>query len=198
MKKGFTLIELLIVVAIIGILAAIAVPNFLNAQFRAKLARTYSDFKAVQTSVAMYHMDKGWAPPDLGGETTDGKSFVPLTTPVAYLSSIDAAKDPFVNKQVDQTRIFCDYGAPLRAGQSEDQVAIRIREYNAAGVTFLMVSGGPDRDTDWPWTNWVAGLQALNTPERAGPNGDGGAFYSISNGLNSSGDIIVTSGTVYQ
>lgn len=197
-NKGFTLIELLIVVAIIGILAAIAVPNFLNAQFRAKMARCYSDLKAVQTAVAQYQLDRGWAPPDLGTETVTGSSYIPLTTPVSYLSSIDAARDPFFSKNDETGRVFCDYGAPLRAGQSEDQVAIRIKEYNAAGVSYVMVSLGPDRDTDWQWTNWAGGLRVLNNPTKAGTNGDGGAFYSISNGLNSSGDIVSSSARIYQ
>jgi len=79
-KKGFTLIELLIVVAIIGILAAIAVPNFLNAQMRAKVARAKSDLKAISTGMEMYNMDNNDYPP------THHIWF--LTTPIAYLSAI--------------------------------------------------------------------------------------------------------------
>src|SRR5690606_400852 len=63
MKKGFTLIELLIVVAIIAILAAIAVPNFLEAQTRAKISRVVSDLRTINTGFETYRIDHGNIPP---------------------------------------------------------------------------------------------------------------------------------------
>ena len=62
MKKGFTLIELLIVVAIIAILAAIAVPNFLEAQTRAKVSRVKSDLRTYATAIESYAVDNNRPP----------------------------------------------------------------------------------------------------------------------------------------
>src|SRR5512145_3225724 len=56
-QKGFTLIELLIVVAIIGIIAAIAIPNLLNAIDRGKQKRTMADLRSMGTAVESYAVD---------------------------------------------------------------------------------------------------------------------------------------------
>ncbi len=121
--RGFTLIELLIVVAIIAILAAIAVPNFLEAQIRAKVSRVSSDMRTLAIGLEAFRVDNDEYPEgtdnptkypqkmadQLGGLAKGyytfrtrgaageavGTSFAGLTTPIAFVASIQP--DPFVS-----------------------------------------------------------------------------------------------------
>lgn len=123
--KGFTLIELLIVVAIIAILAAIAVPNFLEAQVRSKVSRVKADQRSLATGLEAYYVDNNDFPeyaigdkaangfagaiPPQGTALTSGAGqiltfrvkqadtdyFHTLTTPQAYLTSYFG--DPFAD-----------------------------------------------------------------------------------------------------
>src|SRR5205823_5085112 len=109
-KSGFTLIELLIVVAIIAILAAIAVPNFLEAQTRAKVSRTKADMRSTATALESYRVDGNKYPPQAdypylgligpsGTFTPQFHSRIPswITTPIAYITSI--GEDVFIPKK---------------------------------------------------------------------------------------------------
>lgn len=99
-RRGFTLIELLIVVAIIAILAAIAVPNFLEAQTRGKVAAAKSNLRVLTGGLEMYAVDSGRYPPTRQVVPGDPLGLVSsvqltvLTTPIAYLGP-SAFRDPF-------------------------------------------------------------------------------------------------------
>ena len=104
-EHAFTLIELLIVVAIIAILALIAVPNFLEAQTRAKVSHVHSDMRSIAIALEAYRVDHNayppattsdpqlWASPGFPVIMPPWKRLIPLTTPTAYLTSVP--RDPF-------------------------------------------------------------------------------------------------------
>ena len=104
--RGFTLIELLIVVLIIAILAAIAVPNFLEFQTRAKVSRALTDMRSMATAIEAYRVDQDiypFGPRSFYNEEGNWPGSVVhsgyntlfvLTTPISYMTTV--AKDVFV------------------------------------------------------------------------------------------------------
>lgn len=155
MRRGFTLIELLIVVAIIAILAAIAVPNFLEAQTRAKVSRVKNDLRAIATGIESYRVDHNSYPDGTDSATgyderianyisqfglqtgyygfrtrngtalTVGRDFYGVTTPIAYMTTIP-------------TDVF--------AGQASSIFTYCYRPAKTIKNGYVLTSVGPDTD----------------------------------------------------
>jgi len=171
---GFTLIELLIVVAIIAILAAIAVPNFLEAQVRSKVSRTATDLRSTATAMEAYCVD--WSSYALYGNPLDfrqsgeEKHFVPvrLTTPVAYLSAL--FNDIFPALQGD-IPIYRSHPYHYLNDQQETPPEVTAKLFRCLGqrrsVVWMIHSHGPDVDCD-----------------------EGEVIYDPTNGTISNGDIM--------
>jgi type II secretion system protein G len=70
-KGGFTLVEIMIVVAIIGLLSAIAIPNFLTARQTAQANACVANLRQIEGAKVLYHLDTGEYPADLAALSTD-------------------------------------------------------------------------------------------------------------------------------
>ena len=80
MLKGFTLIELMIVVAIIGILAAVAIPQYQDYTVKAKLSKVTGVAAPIKTALALYNQEQGGFPITAAPWATIGLSTAPTAT----------------------------------------------------------------------------------------------------------------------
>jgi len=210
--RAFTLIELLIVVAIIAILAAIAVPNFLEAQVRAKVARVRSDMRTTVTALEAYAVDNSRYPtmrmgvagnpaypirtPDdfVSPPTTTTRTFnqatIPLnlTTPVSYIST--TLRDPFkdagsVRKNTSNT-ITAGPGSAVPLVVPSDQTTYDFRYDNIQQLTELPGFGFDDLDLK-AYGRWR--LTSIG-PDNEFFGSIGRRVYDPTNGTVSLGDII--------
>lgn len=207
--RAFTLIELLIVVAIIAILAAIAVPNFLEAQTRAKVSRVQSELRTFSTALETYHIDHGKYPRSLPG--AQGEEIVCLTTPIAYMNNLprDTFKlqlrqrvlDNYSDKQIFDGAIY-DYvlykfypglprgsdGPALKGKNKPFFDCVRmdaiVNKYDSS-YNWFMFSIGPDLDEEY---NYIVNKIPMTLVRRS---------YDTTNGTLSSGDIYRASGQIY-
>ncbi len=214
--RGFTLIELLIVVAIIAILAAIAIPNFLQAQVRAKVSRAQSDMRTVATAIESYYIDNNDYMPDYYDGFAQAPVYlsrlVPLTTPVAYMTSIP--EDPFAEGPATSDITILrslytedgsedgDLARPLPYDFAKQHIGASVEEVGQAHFDAwerIAVSVGmePEARTQFAWALRSVGPDGVSVPlgytadmlSGIGIEGADGVVYDPTNGTISAGQI---------
>lgn len=140
-RSAFTLIELLIVVAIIAILAAIAVPNFLEAQTRSKVSRVRSDLRTLAVAITSYSVDNNRFPrisyfgapynDRFQGEIIYNTLNHLVTSPIAYISNIPFDTFAFRDAVLVTDKMF-QYGE-----------VNTLKAWNRAGLPYPPIPGLP-------------------------------------------------------
>jgi general secretion pathway protein G len=146
-KKGFTLVEILIVVVILGILAAIVIPQFSSASSEAKVSSLTSNLQAIRSQIQLYKIQHGDEYPGYSGGTFGSAKFVTdMTEQTTYLGDTFG---PYLQKIPDN---------PFAANGS-DTVSLA----NGSGTGSL---GATNDDWYWDTANYILYANAADDPNK--------------------------------
>ena len=209
--SAFTLIELLIVIAIILILISIALPNFLEAQLRAKITNAESEMRSIKTALISYGVDRPYYPADImeQGISIPGPSHAwtrsiqgwkQITTPVKYMQSVP--QDRFMYDPnwtpTRQAEVYYRYtamgwrcgcaGAGIKKGKCIVDPSNRGKvSFTAPFDPYATFAGSftilsDGPDRTWNFAEWIVHKEYRATKA---------LLYSPTNGTVSSGDLVV-------
>lgn len=210
-EKAFTLIELLIVIAIILILIGIALPNFLEAQVRAKVTNAEGEMRSIKIALVSYGVDRPFYPADImeQGISIPGPShswtrsilgWKQLTTPTAYMKALP--QDRFMyDENWTPSRQAEQYYRYLAAGWRCGCAGVSVKKGKCIvpaavkGKISFTTPFDPDATfkgsftilSDGPDRTWNFGEWVVHQENFRSRNG----LYSPTNGTTSSGDLVV-------
>ncbi|MCG3199501.1 MAG: hypothetical protein GHCLOJNM_04018 [bacterium] len=196
--RAFTLIELLIVIAIVLILIAIALPNFLEAQVRAKVSRAMGDMRTISIALESYLLDFKIYPTDHEPDGND-RGLNQLTSPIKYLPTLP--EDPFSTNTGMLDPRTQEIGWEMAStGNAPIMVRFRATQDNCKVNAYALASQGPDVasgvsfgsargdnficNREWPFCG-----RTLTCPSN-----QGWTNYNPTNGTNSAGDLMRVGG----
>jgi type II secretory pathway pseudopilin PulG len=168
-SNGLAAVELIILLAIFAILAAIAVPNFLEAQLRAKVAQLQSDMRALATSIETYNVDfKDYPPVSEENQFPLSARLQVLTTPIAYITQLPADVFPDLKNSA-----FPEGAVDTYYYDREVTLTAEGDKTTSSTQGWRLVSAGPDQQFEY-----------------------GKEIFDVTNGTLSRGDIMRTGGVL--
>jgi len=188
-KESFTLVELLIVIAIIVIITAIAVPNLISANIKAKVKGIKSEMGSIAIALEDYRIDKGDYPIEPGSWQSGYDPDVIAQLNKAFdrhSRAIGLGKLVFPEGASDPVYLYRIPGDPFNDGGEEEWNGTsgahnnHYSYFTSEGKYWALVSYGPDKDLD---------VTTYSEAKAAADNGTD--LYNPDNGITSSGDIVI-------